>query len=130
MTVNIRDDRPGRDKETMIGREATPDAVLAQVWGPLRFSPGLGPRWAKADETGRSSAVTRPLDVGEGLSFQLERTPAPTWYPHHGSRDEHWRHDTGTVLRLSIVAYANETGSTWTVPIEVDLAAAGLEGFS
>lgn len=129
MTIKVRDDRPGRDQETLAGGEATPEAVRAQVWGPLRFSPRLGAAWASADGMGRSITFTRALDVGEGYSFQMERTPPPGWYRHLISSDQIWRRDVGTLLRLSVVADSNGAGGPWTLPVELDLAAMGVEGF-
>jgi hypothetical protein len=130
MTIKVRDDRPGRDLEALIGNEATPETVRAQVWGPLRFSPRLGPTWAQADEAGRSVTVSRALDVGEGVSFQLERTLPPAWYRQHRSSDEVWRQDVGALLRFSVVAVSEDAARPWTLPMEVDLDADGVEGFS
>lgn len=129
LTITVRDDQPGRDQETLVGGEATPEKVRAQVWGPLRFSPSLGPTWAQADETGRTVIVTKALDVGEGFPFQLERTHAPSWY-HQQDADAAWRRDAGTLLRLSLRAVSQESDEPWTVPIEIDLAALELAGFA
>lgn len=130
LTINVRDDRPGRDQETLMGGEATAEKVRAQVWGPLRFSPLLGPSWAKADESGRSVEVSRPLDVGEGLSLQMEPTSPPPWYRHSNSSDDAWHQDAGSRLRLSVVALAGTTPRSWTLPIELDLADEGVAGFA
>jgi hypothetical protein len=130
VTIKVRDDRPGRDQESLVGSEATPEKVRAQVWGPLRFGPRLGPAWAQADETGRSVTVTRTLDVGEGVSFQMERTPPPPWYRHLSESDEVWRRDAGTLLRLSVVAVPEESSQHWVLPIEVNLASEGVAGFA
>jgi hypothetical protein len=128
ITVEVRDDRPGRDQEASGGGEVTAEAVRAHVWSPLRFSPRLGPSWAQADDTGRSVRVSRPLVVGEGISFQLERTQPPPWYRHFTSSDQMWRRDIGGLLRLSVVAAAEATGTPWTLPLEIDLTAQLEEG--
>lgn len=129
LTVTVRDDRPGRDQDTFAGGEATPEAVRAQVWGPLRFSPGLGAPSAKADATGRSVTVTQALDVGEGITLQMERTSPPTWYRHQNASGEVWRREVGALLRLSVLAGSEAVSGSWVLPVELDLAMQGVEGF-
>jgi hypothetical protein len=129
LLILVRDDRPGRDAEEAIGNEATPELVRAQVWGPLRFSLGLRSTWSASDQTGREAHLTRFLDVGEGHSWQMEPTTPPPWYHHGASNEAVWRRDAGSRLRLRIVAQSESNGS-WSVPIEVDLVAEGVDGFA
>ena len=124
LTVKIRDDRPGRDQEPLSfdGNGLTADQIRRQVWGPLRFTPGVGPGSDRADLDGRTVAVTKPLNVGEGLQFQLERTKNPWhWRTDAGVADEEWQAMVGPGLRLAVTAYAEESDAEpWTLPYEVE----------
>lgn len=129
LTIAVRDDRPDRDQESLPGMEATPEKIRTQVWGPLRFGPRLGPPWARTDDTGRSVSVTRPLDVGEGIALQMERTLPPPWSRHLVGSEDVWRQEAGTLLRLSVVAVPEGGSHPWVLPIEVDLLAQRVAGF-
>ena len=124
LTVRIRDDRPGRDQElhSIIGKALTLEQVRQQVWGPVRFTPGVGPGLDRADSDGRSVSVTVPLKVGEGLRFQLEATRHPWHWRTDAVADADWVAMVGTRLRLSLEAFADESEvDSWTMPYEVDV---------
>lgn len=124
--IKIRDDRPGRDQapSSYNGSALTAEQIRRQVWGPLRFTPGVGPGSDRSDEDGRSITVDTALEVGEGLRFQLE----PTRHPWHWRTDAEaaemdWRAMVGTRLRLTITAFADgDDTSPWILPDEVEIA--------
>lgn len=123
--VRIRDDRPGRDEVPLSyeGTLLTPEEIRRQVWGPLRFSPGLGPGPNRADQDGRSVAVNSGLQVGEGLRFQLEATRHPWhWRRDDEAADADWRAMVGRRLRLTVTAFADgEQTPPWVIPDEVEV---------
>ena len=125
LTVRIRDDRPGRDQElqSFNGNALTRGQVRRQVWGPVRLTPGVGPGSDRADSEGRSVSVTVPLEVGEGVRFQLEPTSHPWhWRTDVGVADADWVAMVGTRLRLSVIAFAGEgEPESWTLPCEIDV---------
>jgi len=125
LIVRIRDDRPGRDQVPLSfnGNALTVEQIRRQVWGPVRFTPGVGPGSNRSDQDGRTVDVTDSLAVGEGLRFQLE----PTRYPWHSRTDaavadSEWAMMVGGRLRLTVTAFADGKASEpWTLPYEVDL---------
>jgi hypothetical protein len=129
LTIKIRDDRPGRAEEplSLYGSPLSRDQIGRQVWGPLQFSPGVGPGSDRADADGRVIDVTAPVMVGEGLRFQLEPTRNPWhWRSDAGVADAEWMAMVGTRLRLTVTAFA-EAGDPdpWTVPIEIAVPGLG-----
>lgn len=120
LTLVIRDDHHGRSANItqQIGTVTAAD-IEKQVWGPYRFSPGVGPGAARADETGRTTVCSETLPVGEGLPFQLQRTSAPPW-----DTGNTWKERNGTVVRVSLQA-AHNTHGTWTIPCEINAAEPG-----
>ncbi|MBC2932938.1 hypothetical protein [Nocardioides sp. zg-1228] len=131
LSIRIRDDRPGRadeiDYESPRHQAQMLDTVRSQVWGPFRFTPGVGPKvgsvWNPADQAGRQCDVSTPLEVGEALRFQLEPTRSPWLVDTLGgvasdARDAEWRHLVGDNIRLTITARA--AGSEpWVIPLEL-----------
>jgi hypothetical protein len=128
LTVRVRDDRPGRDQ---VGAARPRDAAAleqlkAQVWGPYRFTPHVGPDGHhRADGNGRQVDVGAPLEVGEGLRFQLEPTRPPAWMHADGvdagKAEEEWSQMVGSDIRLTITAQARGL-QPWVVPIEINAA--------
>jgi hypothetical protein len=129
LTARIRDDRPGRADEAQLGNGPTADQIRAQVWGPYRFTPDTGPGASPgtggADPNGRSVDVAAmPLQVGEGLRFQLEPTRPPSWMVASAvdaaSPETNWRQMVGDRLRLSITARSKDA-EPWVIPLEIDV---------
>lgn len=121
LQVRIRDDRPGRANEphSMSGNALSQEQIRSQVWGPLRFTPGVGPDGHGADQAGRAVDYPKPLDVGEGLRFQLEPTHSPWSQQDAASAQTDWRDTVGTRLRFTVVSHPGE-GEPWVTPIEID----------
>jgi len=116
LTVRIRDDYPGRADMIRIAGGPTSEQVAAQIWGPYRFRPGVGPDGQAADATGRVTP-TRGMPVGESLPFILTPTAQPSW---SGQSMFWWRNLQGTVVRLQLEC--SRSGELWSLPCEVDVA--------
>lgn len=123
LAVQIRDDRPGRATESMsfAGQTATPEQIVAQIWGPLRLTPRLLEGGGQVDQYGRSILIPQGLEVGESRQLQLDVVQPPPWTGADGDRAlEWWRSTVGTTVRLSI-EMADEAGATWLLPFELDV---------
>jgi hypothetical protein len=122
LTVRIRDDRPDRGREPLSfgGSTLSGEDIRRQVWGPVRFTPHVGPAPSRADEDGRVVEIHQPLAVGESLRFQLDPTRPPRHLQQDVSVDEEdWVDQVGTDLRLLIVAHP-DSGEPWTIPLTLD----------
>lgn len=137
LTVRIRDDRAGRADELHVGNGPSAEQIRAQVWGPYRFTPGVGPGASPgrggADANGRSiDIVAVPLVVGEGLQFQLEPTRPPEWMAAEGVMfdadrlETDWRQLVGDQLRLTVMGQAEGT-DPWVVPLEISAGTPTIE---
>ncbi|MBF4164011.1 hypothetical protein [Nocardioides acrostichi] len=135
LEVRIRDDRPGRAQEVNYPRPDQQammvELIAQQVWGPYRFTPGVGPSVGSvknpSDEHGRSCRVNAPLEVGEGLRFQLEPT-VPPWLGNASGPDRHeelWLSRVGHEIRLTIRAQSDQ--GEWVIPLEVEAMRGGGE---
>ncbi|MDQ0836115.1 hypothetical protein QF032_007959 [Streptomyces achromogenes] len=86
----------------------------AQVWGPLRFVPGVD----GADANGQTIPAF-PLRVGVGWPLALERTP-PLWQ-EGDDREARWRDKWfNTPMRL-VFTCRRDGFVPWVVPYEVDV---------
>jgi hypothetical protein len=93
----------------------TQEQLDAQVWGPLRFVPGVD----GADASGQTIPPF-PLRVGAGRPLALERTRPPRWQVGD-DRNARWRDQwLNKPLRLVITCRRNGF-DPWEVPCEVDV---------
>jgi hypothetical protein len=118
LTVTIRDDYHTRGEGQLTAGGPTRDQIKEQIWGPYRFTPGTGPDQARADRTGRETAYSAALPVGEALVYQLEPNPPPPWST--GTTQAEWQNQLGNVLRLALLAEHAELGS-WKLACEIDV---------
>ena len=91
------------------------DDVDAQVWGPLRFVPGVN----DADANGRT-VPSFPLQVGAGRPFALERTRPPLWQEGN-DRQERWRNQWLNKPMRLILTCRREGFDPWVIPYEVEV---------
>lgn len=93
----------------------TPEQVNAQVWGPLRFVPGVD----GADVSGQVISGF-PLRVGVGRPLALERTRSPVWWEGN-DREARWR-DKWLHKPMRLVLTCRLDGfEPWKVPYEVEV---------
>ncbi|MEV7737825.1 hypothetical protein AB0O75_38125 [Streptomyces sp. NPDC088921] len=91
------------------------EQVDAQVWGPLRFVPGVD----GADANGQTIPAF-PLRVGVGRPLALERTRPPLWQEGN-DREARWRDKwLNTPMRL-VFTCRRDGFEPWVVPYEVDV---------
>lgn len=120
-TVSIRDDHFRRRDERLIAETPSAkntDEILQQVWGPYRFSPGVGTDDARADSEGRATVYNAAMPVGEELPFQLEPTRPPSYAT--STSPEQWRQERGSLIRLAFEA-ENTGSSPWRLACEIDI---------
>ncbi len=120
LVVTIRDDHPGRKHSTALAGGPTAEEIADQIWSPLRFMPGTGPRASSsrgvpgADPTGRTTPASG-LSADEELPFFLEPTLPPKWYEQ---TFQDWLTERGNVLRLTF--QCRKGTASWTVVGEID----------
>lgn len=123
LVVTIRNDNPWRGQAQQRPNSPSREEVEAHVWGPLRFAPGTGPGVGAvegltgADSNGRTTR-TAGLPVGEALPFILEATHPATWMD--GMTTPAWRHERGTVVRLTFVC--RKGTQEWSLVGEIDFS--------
>lgn len=119
LTVTVRDDhlRWGDGPHQQFAGGLTQEEVKAHIWGPYRFTPGVGPDEARADQTGRTVVYKDELPIGEELPYSLEYTRPGHWMT--GMSQPDWLRQRGPIVRLAFTAEHNEHG-TWYLPCEID----------
>lgn len=130
IVVRVRDDQPGRDQEPVSfqGRPATPGQLEAQIWGPLRLTPGLHHGPGQVNPTGRFIDIPDKLTVGDGVRLQMEPTQPPPWTGSDLSAAGAWWRDTvGTRVRLTVelrpvaTGVGADEGEAWVLPVNLEL---------
>lgn len=108
ITIAIRDDILNREQFTREDRDR--EETRNQVWGPLRFRPGVD----GADQHGRELAPFA-LPMGEWKQIGLEQTTPPSW----DTDPQAWRDRYfGTPLRLTLRC-ERDGHDPWVLPFEV-----------
>lgn len=127
LSVRIRDDRPGRARESpsFSGQVATREQVAAQVWGPLRLRPHSITSGGSVDQLGRGIVVPDGLLVGESLQFLLEKVQPPPWTISDAADAAVWWDQTvGSIVRLAFELVREDDPEPWLIPIEIDISEA------
>lgn len=99
---------------TPLTGDVTPEESNAQIWGPLRFTPGMDNATADGRQVGPIS-----LQVGDDRPFQMELSKPPRWADAGG--EQWWRrtYQGGTApLRLAVTCRKDGEGP-WIIPIEL-----------
>lgn len=109
--VEVRDDE--LERPPAANPPPTADDIATQVWGPLRFAPGID----EVREDGRRTPSFR-LAVGGAKRFVMEATRPPFWHNHEHAQ-LHWVvEQANKPVRLRIVCYA-EGHRPWFLHQEV-----------